>query len=150
MALIEPEPLPSIDQAIRRIDRAIERDPSSLRLHRQRSRYYSFRAKAGGSDNDLSTALSAAAAVLSLYPNDPASHILLADAWAARGLAKMDKGDINQAIGHLEQALGLDDARPDSETVRRLRPAECAILDSRIQSLRSALGSADRQPRTGQ
>ncbi len=146
LAINGPEPKQAIDQAIRRIDTAIERDRFNIRLHREKNRCYSFRAGITKSEDDLTAAIAAAGMVFQLYPSDPASHVLLADAWAARGLAKLDGRDINQAIGHYEKALGIDDARPEWEVVRRLRPAERQALASRIEALRSAAETTTNQP----
>ncbi len=128
-----------INQALVRIEKGVERDPVNIRLYRERSRLHTLRAGLSGSVGDWTAAILAAGRVFALYPNDPTGHMLLAGCWADRGLATFNQADLQRAIGHYQEALRIDDARPTWEVIRRLRPRQREAITSRIADIRTQL-----------
>ena len=59
---------------------------------------------------------------MELYPNSPEAHADLGRCLLNAGRETNDRPALIEAAEHLQQALDLDDARPQWERYRRLRP----------------------------
>ena len=65
---------------------------------------------------------------------------MLVDSLAEYGRARRDQVALQKAIDSYERGLELDDARPEWETIRRMRPAEREAIASSIVEVRSWMG----------
>lgn len=125
--------------AIAMLDTAIERDPIRSALYREKSRCHLLRGEWFDSIEDRSAAIAASTHVVRLYPTNPAGHVELAECLLVRGKADSDGGAIAAARDHFRRALSIDAERPKWERIHRLRPAEQALIRSRIAEATSRL-----------
>lgn len=124
------------------IDEAISRDPVHLPLYREKARGRLLAGQDGDVDA-LKAAVAAGEKCLALYPNDPESHVVLADCLAALGRETEDEVVLQRAIGELEWALALDDARPAWETIRRMSERVRGEIELRMAELIEVVGRVD-------
>ncbi len=128
----------SLTAAVALVNRAIERDPFSLRLARDRRTYCLMLAQGSGQPEHYEEAVEAALCAVSLYPTSPDEYIALGDCYAGLYMATdvPDEGHRCAALDAYEQALRLDDARPEWEVIRRLPPTVRAEIDAKLDRLR--------------
>jgi hypothetical protein len=112
----------SLTEAVALLDRAMERDPFSLRLARDRRRCCLMLAEGSGEASDYAQAVEASSTAVWLYPTSPADYVALGDCHAGfyRATDGADDTHRRAAIDAYTRALALDDARPAWEVIRRL------------------------------
>ena len=130
--------------AVRDLEEAIRRDSLYLPLHRLKCRCHLLRAELTGDSDDRSAAVAAAQRAVHLYPTDPASHELLGDCLAAMGRSERETDALRRAVTHYRKALEIDDARPEWETIRRLRPAQREALRTAITETEDLMEECSR------
>ncbi len=126
--------------AIEALSEAIRRDPLNIGLWRRRTLVRGTLAEGSGSRADYDAAVDDARQTLSLYPANPADWVLLADTLAKAGEALASREMLQEAALHYVYALHLDERRPSWETIRRMRAAEKAAIEEKLQKTRGLLG----------
>jgi len=132
-----------INDAIDRINRAIQRDPNHLLLRQERSRCYLARATLTHDAKDYASAVEAARSAAGIYPNSPDVYEQLGDRLAAFGQATKSDTLSLQAVDAYRRALAIDQARPEWEHLRRLSPEHRASLERRIAVVESTRSDRD-------
>lgn len=109
------------------LDEAVRRDPHDVRLRRMQMQLFQARAAQDGAMEDHRAAIDAARSALELYPLDPkglaslANCLLAAGGAGKAGEAGRSRQYLSEAVERYRQALDLDDARLEWETLRRFR-----------------------------
>jgi tetratricopeptide (TPR) repeat protein len=132
---------PSLVEAERAIENAIERDPYSLGLRRLKLRILLTQARQSRHPWDFAQAVAAAREALALYPFDPVGLINLGDVLSEAANAESDDPEkkINLLLPALEAwqiALELDNSRPAWEVFHRLTPTEKQAVEARVARAR--------------
>ncbi|NLX14679.1 MAG: O-antigen ligase family protein [Phycisphaerales bacterium] len=132
----------SITRAIETMEHAIARSPKSLALYRFRAELYHYRYRhAGGPNTDLSQAIADGQKVVELYPESPDEHVLLAD-FLAKAVVDLGREDLReQAVWHYQEALRLDEERPDYE-IRRWSGQRRREVQENLSLLRITLSTS--------
>lgn len=118
------------------LDEAVRRDPHDVRLRRMQMQLYQARAAQDGVMEDHRAAIDAARSALELYPLDPKGLASLADCLLAAGTAGeagRPRQYLNEAVKRYRQALDLDDARLEWETLRRFRARERNAIHGQME-----------------
>jgi tetratricopeptide (TPR) repeat protein len=112
---------------------AIRRDRFNVRLYRMKARLLLEKAAESQSAEDYRGAIAAAEEALKLYPQSPQALVLAGDCYLVAGTALDDAESLARAAIRFEEALALDDRRPDWEVIRRFRQWEVDQIRSKIQ-----------------
>lgn len=122
----------AVTRALELIDAAIQRDPYSTTLHRQKLRMCRrfFRLTSDRRYNEL--AVTPARRIVELYPQSPDAHADLGRCLLETARDSRDAGLLTEAADHLRRALDLDDARPSWEELRRLRPHQRQEIEANL------------------
>ena len=130
-----PTPQPALAKALDLITKAIELDPFSTQLRRQKVRMCHRAFTLTGDPQYLRSALAPARRITELYPQSPTAH-------ADLGQALLAAGHLADAVNHLSVALNLDDARPEWEELRRLPTGRRDELQTQIAEASALLRAA--------
>jgi tetratricopeptide (TPR) repeat protein len=118
---------------------ASRRDPHSLKLHRLLMRLLMERADAMKSGELYDEAIAVGRASLELYPQDPEGIIAVAEITLRAGTATGRQDWLRAAIADYGRALALNEQRPDSEELHRLREKDVREALSKISDARRYL-----------
>ncbi|MCP4246858.1 MAG: O-antigen ligase family protein [bacterium] len=124
LAEVTPNAEQTTDRSLALMDAAIDRDPLSTPLHRRKMQIARQAHRLTGHAAYTRTAATAARRVTELYPNSPEAHADLGRCLRNVGRETNDRPTFTRAAEHLQRALDLDDARPEWERYRRLRPKQ--------------------------
>lgn len=138
---------PALESALQAVTGGIRAHDRHIGFRRVQCQVYRAKAMHGADlrDEYLEDAVQAAEAVTSLYPNDPAGHILLGstllDLASSRyhggiptdALGKTRKDLAERAIEVFRRALELDEARPEWERIRGLTEREIADIRAKMR-----------------
>jgi O-antigen ligase len=119
--------------AVDSVDLAIQRDRFNMRLYRMKARLLLGKAAESEGAEDYRGAIAAAEEALKLYPQSPQALVLVGDCHLAAGTALDEAESLERAVIRFEEALALDDQRPDWEVIRRFRQWEVDQIRSKIQ-----------------
>jgi|CXWL01.1.fsa_nt_gi hypothetical protein len=125
--------------ALQALSHAQTRDPFNASLFQVESQIHARMAMlSGGSENYLG-AVQAAKAALSLYPQDPAGLVSLADSERVAGQELQSRELLRAAVGHYQEALSLDEKRLEWETIQRFRPRVIDEIHANIRGIQLRL-----------
>jgi hypothetical protein len=119
-AEIAPDRRVALDEALRLTNASTHRDPFRASLYRQNMRVLRHAYRITGNPRRLASAIEPARRVVELYPQSPDAHADLGSCLLDVGREPPDPALLTEAIQHLNQALALDEARPEWEELRRL------------------------------
>lgn len=128
-------------KAVHAIDRCIDRDRNNVAVYRERARCYRRLAElTPGVDaaGYHKMAVESAAQAVGLYPTDPNGYLAWGACLADYGRFASDADSLHRAVDAYRDALRLDDARPNWETIRRMSPRERTAVASKIAALESS------------
>jgi tetratricopeptide (TPR) repeat protein len=115
---------------------ALRRDPHSLKLRRLHMQLLMERADAMKSGELYDEAIAVGRASLELYPQDPEGIIAVAEITLRAGTATGRQDWLRAAIADYDRALALNEQRPDSEELHRLRETDVREALSKISDAR--------------
>lgn len=118
---------------------ALRRDPHSLKLRRLHMQLLMERADAMKSGELYDEAIAVGRASLELYPQDPEGIIAVAEITLRAGTATGRQDWLRAAIADYDRALALNEQRPDSEELHRLREKDVREALSKISDARRYL-----------
>ncbi len=124
------ESLQNLARAVEAIDEAISRAPSKYGLYRIKSQIHLRRHRMGVA-KEAERAVSAMRRALKLYPSRPKSHVELADCLVEVGTCDA----LAKAIKHLQEAVEMDNKRPEAETIRRFSARARAEIEARTKGI---------------
>jgi len=122
-----------VQTALAWYNEGLQRDPKQIGLYRGRASLYEMSFRKTGSMTDLTRAIGAARAVVSMYPNSPDDHLFLAD-MLTRNAAAAGPECLDEAIFHYQRALELDAARHPGE-IRRWSESRRQSIQDRLDQL---------------
>lgn len=124
-------------------ERYLSRDPFNIATLSEEMMCARLRAELATGEGRFdywSRAVRAAEGIVERYPSGPSGYVALADCLSDFGAVAADRALLSKAIEAYKRALELDDARPEWETIRRMRPAEREAIASRIVEVRYWVG----------
>ena len=136
-----PRPAEALTRAFELIEAAIERNPHSTPLHRQKLHMCQRAFGLTLGQHYLQAAVAPARRVVELYPQSPNAQADLGTALLDAGRDSGDASLLSQAVTHLTRALELDDARPGWEKLRRMPTRRREQIQARINEASGLLGA---------
>ncbi|MCH7814023.1 MAG: O-antigen ligase family protein [Planctomycetes bacterium] len=142
LAEISPNAEQAIQRSLALMETAIARDPFSTALHGRKMQIARQARRLTGNAAYTRTAATAARRVAELYPNSPKAHADLGHCLLNAGRESNDRPTLIEAAQHLQHALDLDDARPEWERFRRLRPKQRQGIEDALGDVQTILAGA--------